>query len=252
MDENKKLKIISGAQGTSIRDWWPNQLNLKILHQHSSLSNPMGEEFNYAEEFQLPVIIAMDLSLSLFNQTVNKLDFNKITINRGKLISDEEAEKNEERFFLRYGFTEDGISKRTIPGQKGGVHTANSNEHRESGHIDEDPTIRIKMMQKRLEKFAGLKDAGFDLDGKLENDVLLVGFGSTYGVIQEAKKELEKSGLKVSHAHIKRLTPFDISLTDYIVNAKNVFVIENNYTGQLKRLIQMECNTGKELVGINR
>ena len=37
--------------GTSNRDWWPNQLNLKILHQHSGMSNPMGEEFNYAEEF---------------------------------------------------------------------------------------------------------------------------------------------------------------------------------------------------------
>ena len=35
----------------SNRDWWPNQLNLKILHQHSSLSDPMGEEFDYAREF---------------------------------------------------------------------------------------------------------------------------------------------------------------------------------------------------------
>jgi catalase-peroxidase len=42
---------ISGG-GTSNRDWWPNQLNLKILHQHSSLSNPMGEDFNYAEAFK--------------------------------------------------------------------------------------------------------------------------------------------------------------------------------------------------------
>ena len=38
--------------GTSNRDWWPNQLNLKILHQHSSLSNPLGEEFDYVEEFK--------------------------------------------------------------------------------------------------------------------------------------------------------------------------------------------------------
>ncbi len=44
-------KSIAGG-GKSIRDWWPNQLNLKILHQHSSLSNPMGEVFNYAEEFR--------------------------------------------------------------------------------------------------------------------------------------------------------------------------------------------------------
>ena len=44
-------KQVAGA-GTSNRDWWPNQLNLNILHQHSSLSNPMGDDFNYAEEFK--------------------------------------------------------------------------------------------------------------------------------------------------------------------------------------------------------
>ncbi|MBN1907376.1 MAG: catalase/peroxidase HPI [Deltaproteobacteria bacterium] len=44
-------KPVSG-RGTSNRDWWPNQLNLKILHQHSTLSNPMGEKYNYAEEFK--------------------------------------------------------------------------------------------------------------------------------------------------------------------------------------------------------
>ena len=40
------------GRSRSIRDWWPNQLNLKVLHQHSPLSNPMGKEFNYAEEFK--------------------------------------------------------------------------------------------------------------------------------------------------------------------------------------------------------
>ncbi|WLQ16540.1 catalase/peroxidase HPI [Hahella aquimaris] len=40
------------AEGTSNRDWWPNQLRLEILHQRSSLSNPLGEEFNYAEAFK--------------------------------------------------------------------------------------------------------------------------------------------------------------------------------------------------------
>jgi catalase-peroxidase len=42
----------AAASGTSNRDWWPNQLNLKILHQHSPLSDPMGGGFNYAEEFK--------------------------------------------------------------------------------------------------------------------------------------------------------------------------------------------------------
>jgi len=44
--------VKQGAGGTSNRDWWPNQLNLNILRQHSSLSNPMDETFNYAEAFK--------------------------------------------------------------------------------------------------------------------------------------------------------------------------------------------------------
>jgi catalase-peroxidase len=58
MNENTKSPVTGGANkptaggGTSIRDWWPSQLNLKILHQNSHMSNPMGEAFNYAEEFK--------------------------------------------------------------------------------------------------------------------------------------------------------------------------------------------------------
>jgi catalase-peroxidase len=58
MTSESKTPVMNGANGNkptrtrSNRDWWPNQLNLEILHQNSPLSNPMGEEFNYAEEFQ--------------------------------------------------------------------------------------------------------------------------------------------------------------------------------------------------------
>jgi catalase-peroxidase len=53
MNGNGDCPVPHGAGGgKSIKDWWPNQLNLKILHQHSSLSNPMGKKFNYAKEFK--------------------------------------------------------------------------------------------------------------------------------------------------------------------------------------------------------
>src|SRR5512146_1950835 len=58
MNEDSKCPVTGGAnrlttgRGTSNRDWWPKQLNLKVLHQTSPLSNPMGGEFNYAEEFK--------------------------------------------------------------------------------------------------------------------------------------------------------------------------------------------------------
>src|SRR6201995_1636250 len=48
---NGSLKQSAGG-GTRNRDWWPNQLKLNILRQNSSLSNPMGDDFNYAEEFK--------------------------------------------------------------------------------------------------------------------------------------------------------------------------------------------------------
>lgn len=56
-DKNKSPVMGEGnpmmsGKGRTIQDWWPNQLNLKLLHQHSPLANPMGEEFNYAEEFK--------------------------------------------------------------------------------------------------------------------------------------------------------------------------------------------------------
>jgi len=54
MNEDSKCPVTGSTArgGTSNRDWWPNQLKLNILHQHSSKSNPMGAEFNYAEEFK--------------------------------------------------------------------------------------------------------------------------------------------------------------------------------------------------------
>ncbi len=58
MSEESKCPVTGGAHepvaggGPSNRDWWPEQLNLKILHQHSSLSNPMDKGFNYVEEFK--------------------------------------------------------------------------------------------------------------------------------------------------------------------------------------------------------
>ncbi len=52
MEKRVKVKRPTAGGGTTIQDWWPNQLNLDILHQHSSKSNPMGKDFNYAKEFK--------------------------------------------------------------------------------------------------------------------------------------------------------------------------------------------------------
>jgi catalase-peroxidase len=69
MSDNSKCPVTgkTGRQvaggGTSNRDWWPNQLNLHILHQHSAKSNPLGKEFNYAEEFKELNLVAIKKDL---------------------------------------------------------------------------------------------------------------------------------------------------------------------------------------------
>ncbi len=52
MSTESKCPFSAGAAANTNRDWWPNQLDLQVLHQHSKLSNPMGEDFDYAKEFQ--------------------------------------------------------------------------------------------------------------------------------------------------------------------------------------------------------
>ncbi len=69
MNKNSKCPVTGAADkptagsGTSNQHWWPNQLNLKILHQNSPMGNPMGEEFNYAEEFKKLDLVALKKDL---------------------------------------------------------------------------------------------------------------------------------------------------------------------------------------------
>lgn len=65
-------KPVSGG-GTSNKEWWPDQLNLKILHQNSSLSNPLGTDFNYAEEFKKLDLIA--IKKDLYNLMTDSQDW---------------------------------------------------------------------------------------------------------------------------------------------------------------------------------
>src|SRR5499427_7261907 len=52
MTSESKCPVAGGTRANTNRDWWPDQLSLRALHQHSAKSNPMGGEFDYAKEFQ--------------------------------------------------------------------------------------------------------------------------------------------------------------------------------------------------------
>ncbi|MCM3570764.1 2-oxoacid:acceptor oxidoreductase subunit alpha [Neobacillus mesonae] len=201
-----------------------------------------AEAFNLAEEYQCPVIVLSDLQLSLGKQTVEPLDFSKVEIRRGKLVTEELPELPNKEYFKRYEVTEDGISPRTIPGMKNGIHHVTGVEHAETGKPSESPVNRVQQMDKRFRKIEHIhfntpvyKNAPHE-----EADLLIVGFNSTRGVIEEAMGRLEKDGLKVNHAHVRLVHPFPADeLRPLVQSAKKVIVIENNATGQLADLIKM-------------
>ena len=115
------------------------------------------EAFNLSEQFQCPVILVTDLQLSLGKQTAEELDYNRIQINRGKLILDELPALEDNKLFKRYEFTEDGASNRVIPGMKNGIHHVTGVEHDEVGRPSENSLNRRKMMDKRLGKLNHVK-----------------------------------------------------------------------------------------------
>ncbi|KFZ39896.1 2-oxoacid:acceptor oxidoreductase subunit alpha [Thermoactinomyces vulgaris] len=212
------------------------------------------QAFNLAEQYQCPVIILSDLAMSLGKQTVEPLEYDRIEIKRGKLVSwDEELPELEpSQLFLRYELTEDGISRRVLPGQKNGLHHVTGVEHDETGRPSEKPLNRKKMMEKRLMK---LKN-GIDFDTPVyldaphdDADLLVIGFNSTRGTISEAKERAEAEGLKINHAHIRQLLPFPTEIIREQMNrAKKVLVVENNATGQLTNVIKMYVGMAEKLV----
>ncbi|WP_433957766.1 2-oxoacid:acceptor oxidoreductase subunit alpha [Cytobacillus horneckiae] len=213
-----------------------------------------AEAFNLAEEYQCPVILLSDLQLSLGKQTVEPLEFDKVEIRRGKLQSDLPEIENKE-YFKRYELTNDGISPRVIPGIKHGIHHVTGVEHDESGKPSESAANRNSQMDKRFRKIENIK---FDMPvyknaPHEEADLLLVGFNSTRGAIEEAMERIEADGIKVNHAHIRLIHPFPTDdLLPLVQSAKKVVVVENNATGQLANIIKMNVGFANKIVKYNK
>ncbi|MEH6946433.1 2-oxoacid:acceptor oxidoreductase subunit alpha [Bacillus sp. JJ634] len=201
-----------------------------------------AEAFNLAEEYQCPVIVLSDLQLSLGKQTVQPLDYSKVEIRRGKLVDYDIPDTEGHAYFKRYEVTADGVSPRVIPGMKNGVHHVTGVEHDETGKPSESPLNRKAQMDKRMRKIQNIRfhTPVYKNVPHAESDLLIVGFNSTRGAIEEAIERLEADGIKVNHAQIRLIHPFPTDeVLPLVQTAKKVVVIENNATGQLANILKM-------------
>jgi 2-oxoglutarate ferredoxin oxidoreductase subunit alpha len=204
--------------------------------------NDTFDAFNYAERYQMPVVVIVDKFLASSYRTIPVFDTSNLKIDRGQLLT--ESDLASKSLYKRYEFTPLGISPRAVPGMRGGIFHTTGDEHDELGHITENSENRIKMMQKRMHKLElaaeEIPDSKkINFIGPTQADVTLTGWGSTKGAILDGIQDLEADGIRCNFLQVRYMNPFPTDLvTKYLSAAKKKVLVENNYTGQLGGLIR--------------
>jgi 2-oxoglutarate ferredoxin oxidoreductase subunit alpha len=201
------------------------------------------DAFNYAEHYQVPVIILADKFLASTYKDVPFFKMDHMKVDRGDLLQDIDLAKDGD--YRRYRFTELGISPRAKPGQKGGIFWTTGDEHDEYGHITEAADLRVKMMTKRMRKIELAGQVIPDskkaiLHGPRNATLTLVGWGSSKGAILDAMQDLkENDGVLANFLQIRYVNPFPTSFVQQTLSmAKRKVAVENNYSAQMAGLIR--------------
>jgi 2-oxoglutarate ferredoxin oxidoreductase subunit alpha len=188
------------------------------------------EAFDLADRYQIPVIIMSDQYLADSSFSVDRFGM---------------GEKKSAHYFIktdkqykRYLLTEDGVSPRGIPGYGDGLVLVDSDEHTEEGLITESMTVRVEQNDKRLKKTELIKLESIAPERDKEvADILIIGWGSTKHIINEAVYRLNDS--RVSTIHFSWVYPLSEAQLSPLRKARYRIVAENNATGQFAKLLKL-------------
>jgi len=180
-----------------------------------------------ADAFRSPVYLLTDANLATGQQPfprpqINKDDFSppidQSPWKQGVKTYDWDAET--------------GLSPRPIPGQEGGQYTLTGLAHTDHGLVSYNPDENQSSSEARSRKIAAFQKSLTppDIKGEAEGDLLIVGWGSTLGAIDEAVDIVQAEGLKVSSVHLRFLSPLQPGLKEIFQNFKQVMTIEINYS----------------------
>jgi 2-oxoglutarate/2-oxoacid ferredoxin oxidoreductase subunit alpha len=204
------------------------------------------EAFRLAEAWQTPILLASDLHLSENMATVDRDELG----GAGALAPLAVLPPNGQPY-LRYQYTESGVSPRAVPGQPGFQFIAGSDEHDERGHLISDVksgipkwvTERQRMMDKRMRKLAGLAREVPEpvLEGPAEAPLTFVAWGSTVGAVRDAQIELSRRGTATNLLWFPAVYPLEPQrLAKSLGRAHRTVLVEGNYSGQFGRLLRAE------------
>ncbi|MDG6996605.1 MAG: 2-oxoacid:acceptor oxidoreductase subunit alpha [Nitrososphaerota archaeon] len=211
------------------------------------------QALNLAEKYQLPVFLLLDQALCQNSASIEPFNLSAVRVDRGKLATEEQLAKLE--VYKRYQFTEDDVSLRSIPSQANGLSQVTGNEHNEFGLVSIDKTNRLKMMHKRMNKLQHAKKdlpRGVNLGSK-NAKIGIIGFGSTYGPIVESMQQLAEKSVNVRFHQVRTIYPLlEDDLNEFLEPLETVFVIENNYQGQLATLIRSTVKNASKVHSITK
>lgn len=206
-----------------------------------------NKAFDLAEKYQIIVLVIFDQYLADSSWTFDGFDLNRLNYTDYRLRGDIFKHLSE---YKRHAFTDTGVSPFGVLGDSKHLVVTDSDEHDEEGHIIEDAETRIRMVEKRLLKKLPLIRQEMEppfLYGSSQPEILMVGWGSTYGVMREVVDVLSK-GKNIAMLHFSEIYPFPLTKNNpsslpYLTllnKAKLTICIENNATGQFARLMRTE------------
>ncbi|MBC8412298.1 MAG: 2-oxoacid:acceptor oxidoreductase subunit alpha [Nitrospira sp.] len=203
-----------------------------------------NKAFGLAEKYQVPVIILTDQYLADSEWTYDGFDTSRLHNHDQRLRGEALANMNN---YKRYACTDSGVTPMAVPGESVNLVVVDSDEHNEEGHMIEDAATRNLMMDKRI--FKKLPHIREEISapayyGSEKPEIVLVGWGSTYGVLKETVQILSGE-YEAAMLHFSEIYPLpEIEKLDYaeiIRKASVSLCIENNATGQFERLLRAEA-----------
>lgn len=188
-----------------------------------------------AEEFQTPVLVLFDQFLADGLWTVDGFEFPEAQAASGR--------QGSPGSYRRYEPSDSGVSRRILPGTRGELVYADSDEHTAEGHITESAEVRVEQSGKRLRKLVGLAGRIPVPERYPDRDArtLVACFGSTRWAVREAVDRLRAQGQDIGMLHLPGAWPFPAEPFRQLARAgRRLVTVEGNLTGQLAALIRQE------------
>jgi 2-oxoglutarate ferredoxin oxidoreductase subunit alpha len=200
--------------------------------------NATIEAFTIATKYMTPVFMLSDGYIANGSEPwaiPDAAKLAKIEIHHAML-------KNSEDGFMPYKRDENLVRPWALPGTPGLEHRIGGLEKQDvTGNVSYDPGNHEHMVKTRAAKIAGIKPAGPDIlwTGPESGELLILGWGSTFGAIKAATLDLQKEGVSVSACHIRYLNPLPPRLGDIFKKFDHVLIPEMNL-GQLRMIIRAQ------------